>query len=116
MPTRNADGSQGLLMIVNQKLQITMTEVSEKNMVMTKCQLGVLPSQNREELLRELLAANFMYNGTHGATLSIDPQSKKVQMCLFENLATIHPSQVENTLKTFICDALTYCAKIAQAM
>ncbi len=50
--------------------------------------VGSSPSSGREEFFRALLEANFLFHGTAGETLCLDPESGDVMLCRTFPLAT----------------------------
>lgn len=59
-------------------MELTVTEVPAEDAALLLAQVGELPAEAREELLKLLMRANFTGRGTQGATLSIDPEGDGV--------------------------------------
>lgn len=87
---------------------ISFSEDPEYEMLMTVCKLGPIPTENREKVFRNLLEANFMFNGTHGATLTVDRQENVVKLCRYKWLPAVIPSRIEESLAYFVSDVLKH--------
>ena len=54
------------------KVQVIVQDVSERNLVLLLADLGEPPPDGGERLLRTMLEANNLFEGTVGATLALD--------------------------------------------
>lgn len=59
-------------------MELTVTEIPARNAALLLAQVGELPTEAREDLLKLLMRANFTGRGTQGATLSMDPEGDGV--------------------------------------
>jgi hypothetical protein len=70
-------------------MTITLMHVVEGGHLLCFAEAGELPSEGREALLLGALQANYLFQGTLGATLAVRPDSSKVflnRTLLMENL------------------------------
>lgn len=79
----------GICEIDTDDFTVTFQYVPETEMVLTTgllCELGPDPSAT---FFRTLLEANFMFNSTHGATVSVDPTNDCVMLARYDRLNQI---------------------------
>ncbi len=93
---------------------VTMTALEETNEVAVTADVGALPQENVQPLLMKLLEANYQFQETHGATLSVNEFNHHVNLCLLLPAAIIDENIFENILENFINTAEFY-AKILEA-
>ena len=67
--------------------------------------VGTPPPEHLEQLYRNLLQANNNFQGTHGATLSLDPQTGTVRLCRFAPYSALDADRMMTLVLGFI-DAL----------
>ena len=60
---------------------ITITHLPETDEIVLLGDLGELPGANREPLLMKLLQGNYLFKETHGATFSVNTESKHIVLC-----------------------------------
>lgn len=69
-------------------------------------EIGKLPdSYEREAVMSALLTANHLFKGTGGATISLDPDTGGIFLCLYERLDLLDGDRVLEIFNRFI-DAL----------
>jgi len=92
----------GLCELHTDDFTVTLQHVPETEMVLTTgllCELGPDPSA---AFFRTLLEANFMYNSTHGATISVDPTNDCVMISRYDRLNQIDGAVFFETVKAFM--------------
>lgn len=93
---------EGLCEIDTDDFTVTFQHVPETGMVLTTgliCELGYDPSP---AFYRTLLEANFMYNATHGATLSVDPTNDCVMLSRYDRLNQLDGEEFFKTTELFM--------------
>lgn len=64
--------------------------------------LGVVPDGDAENVYAALLHANYVFAGTGGSTLSVDPQTGGIVLIREERLETLRPPRFEAVLEEFV--------------
>ncbi len=75
----NEEGSC-LFVLDENKLFIIDLDESTRTLIISVA-LGMLPEENREEVLYDLLTANYYWMRTGGGTLGVDPENDVVLLC-----------------------------------
>jgi len=75
----NEEGSC-LFVLDEDKLFMVDLDESTRTLILSVA-MGMLPEENREELLYDLLTANYYWMRTGGGTLGIDPENDIVLLC-----------------------------------
>lgn len=88
--------------------QITLTYLPETEEIMLLGRLAVLPVEGREPLLLQLLRANYLFNSTHGATLSINPETDEIALCKMLPCMVVDDSSFYTLLEHFVNTAELY--------
>lgn len=92
----------GLCEIHTDDFTVAFQHVPETEMVLTTgflCEVGPNPSP---AFFRTLLEANFMYNATHGATLSVDPANDCVMLSRYDRLNQLDGETFFQTTELFM--------------
>ena len=94
------------------KVQVLVQAVDERNLVLMSADLGEIPPDGGERLYRTMLEANNLFEGTAGATLSLDAATGRFRLQKCES-----PDDLANDAKTkiesFIETALFWSRAIA---
>ena len=94
------------------KVQVLLQDVVERNLVLMSADLGESPSDGGERLLRTMLEANNLFEGTAGATLALDAATGRFRLQKCES-----PDEFSNDIKaiveSFIETALFWSRAIA---
>ena len=64
--------------------------------------VGTPPPECLEQLYRELLQANHNFQGTHGATLSLDPRTGRVVLCRFAPYSALDGDRMMTLVLGFV--------------
>lgn len=65
-------------------------------------EVAALPIEHRDELIREILGANFLFNGTNGATLAIEDKTQAIYLQQQEALALLDIDDFSKLLNDFV--------------
>jgi hypothetical protein len=91
----NEEGSC-LFVLDENKLFIIDLDESTRTLIISVA-LGMLPEENREEVLYDLLTANYYWMRTGGGTLGVDPENNVVLLCYLMQLP------LENDMDFLFC-------------
>ena len=96
------------------KVQVLLQDVVERNLMLMSADLGESPSDGGERLLRTLLEANNLFEGTAGATLALDAATGRFRLQKCES-----PDEFSNDVKakveSFIDTALFWSRAIVDS-
>lgn len=79
---------------------VILQEVGE--LLLFHADLGTPPPQSLEKLYRALLEANYLYQGTGGATLAVNPQGGHIHLQKYEWLVRLDAEQAVEALERFV--------------
>ena len=65
-------------LVLDNTFEIHITPNSESGVLILHHLVGILPLENRQDILEQLLEANLFWSGTKGATISIERRSGSV--------------------------------------
>ena len=83
------------------KVTILMQGLDERGMVLTCADLGDPPPEGREQLYQALLEANDLYDGTAGATLSLDRRTGHVRLQRFDDMDALAAAGIARAFIAF---------------
>ncbi len=89
-------------------IAVTITILDEVDTVALIGDIGSPPEFDREKLYRLLLEANYLYNATHGATLSLNEDNGHVCLSRYLPAALLDPEKLYLEVETFINVADTW--------
>ncbi len=69
--------------------------------LLLRAEIGELPDEGRDELLASAMKANFLYQGTGGSTLALDPSSGRLVVQKYNWLERLDPEMAFNMLEHF---------------
>ena len=92
----------GLCRVSIDEMTISIQEIPEADVVALYADVGELPVEGREDFYAAALKANWMFSGTGGSTLAIDPQSDKVILNRCDSLASLDVEGFSSTLERFV--------------
>lgn len=94
------------------KVQVLVQDVGERNLVLMSADLGEMPPDGGEKLLRTMMEANNLFAGTAGATLALDAATGRFRLQKYES-----PDELSNNasakVESFIETALFWSRAIA---
>ena len=65
-------------------------------------EIGELPDDVEPEVLRQMLAANYFWSGTRGATLGVQPETGAVVLAQRLPLESVTVAELERLMKQFV--------------
>ena len=82
--------------------------LADSDLLLIHADLGEIPPDLREKVAAAALEANFLYQGTGGATLAVNPFDGHLHLQKYNWLERLDPDKVLNTLSRFADTALTW--------
>ena len=76
--------------------------------------VGELPQEGGEELCRTLLEANHLFEGTGGATFSVEPETQQIRFEFCGILDLIGDAEDEKLMENFLNIAESWRKRIAE--
>ena len=64
--------------------------------------LGSVPEEKRADVYGALLASNFYWAETHGATLALEPETEQILLQYQENALTLTKERLQKTMEGFL--------------
>ncbi len=89
------DEEDSCIILLDNKILFILELDEESKTIVFNIILGNLPIVGRQEVLYELLSANFYWNRTEGGTIGIDEQTDIVTMCYVMNVPLENDSEFE---------------------
>ena len=71
------------------------------DLVLVHADLGEIAPENRDRVLAAAMEANFLYQGTGGATLAVDPRNGRLHLQKYNWLARLDPEKALMDLARF---------------
>ncbi len=112
----NALGLDGLSLDENgncclsfDEVVVNIESVGESSLVLFYSSLGVLPEDAGRDVYSRLLAANYFFYGTAGATVGVEPASGNVALTRVVDATGMEVLDLEAVIKAFV-DAAESCA------
>jgi len=81
---------------------VTIQSVEEAGVVSLYADVGEAPPQGLEELLSAMMNANYLFQGTSGATLSRNPEDGHFVICRYDSLAYLDIDGFTTRLEQFV--------------
>lgn len=106
----DADGACGLR--VDERLELTLRLEEQAAALLAYAPVGALPAAQTEAVLRRLLAANHVWEGSEGATWSL--QDGQVALARLWPLGGLDAARLERELARFVDVALAEQARLQQ--
>ena len=94
-----AVGIDGLTVLLHQ---------ADDDLLLLHADLGEIPADGRDALAVAALRANFLYQGTGGSTLAINPQNGHLHIQKYNWLERLDPDKALDTLSRFADTSLTW--------
>jgi len=70
-------------------------------LLLVRAEVGEIPADGREGILASAMEANFLYQGTGGATLAVNPADGRLVVQKYNWLERLDPETVFDTLERF---------------
>ena len=87
---------------------VSMYFPQESDFIAMSCDLGEPPPERLEGLYKALLGANYMFGGTMGATIALNPDDGRITLCRAMPTAALDVDQLCNQLEHFLNTAETW--------
>lgn len=84
-----------------EEMGVVIQGLDEVNLVSFLSAVGEPPPERLEELYRALLEANHLFQGTSGATVSLDPEDGWVYLCKFVPYEVLDGERLSKELENF---------------
>ena len=94
------------------KVQVLVQDVGERGLVLMSADLGEPPPVSGENLLRTMLEANNLFEGTAGATLALDAATGRFRLQKYESPGEFS-NDARSKVESFIETALFWSRAIA---
>lgn len=89
------DDDDSCIILIDNKILFILELDEDAKTIVFNVVLGNLPIMRRQEVLYELLSANFYWNRTEGGTIGIDEQTDIVTLCYTMGLPLENDSDFE---------------------
>ena len=96
------DDNDGCLLQFDDTITLLLLYESRQELLYLFSFVQELPATNREKVLRRLMEANYRWNETEGATLSLNPGEDNVVMTLQLSAVGLDLSVLEDTIGRFV--------------
>ncbi len=96
-----APNAEGVCQLIDENTVITIQDCGEIGLILVTAPLAKLPARAAAGLLRRLLAANFLYEKTKGATLALDEKSGTLYLTRYDVLAQLDGEGLKARLENF---------------
>lgn len=93
---------EGVCCIAVDDMTVTVRAFPELDKILTYAEVGDAPVEGAETFYGTMLGANHMFQGTGGAALSQDPETKKLFLNRYDALGTMDPDAFSQMLEKFI--------------
>ena len=94
-------------------LVVVINHLPELDAVVLTGDIGEPPPERLEGLYRTLLGANHLFGGTAGATISLNPDTSRIALCLALPLATLDGDKFYAEVERFVNTAETWAKIVA---
>lgn len=82
-------------------------------LLLLRADAGELPEKGRDALLASAMSANYLYQGTGGATLALDPGASRLHLQKYNWLERLDPDSVFEMLERFAATAAAWRRVVA---
>ncbi len=83
-------------------MNITIMSIQELNQILIYSELGDEPPDDPGKLAIAMLQANHIFQGTGGATLAQDPQTRKYTLCRYDNTRFLDVDALYSIIEKFV--------------
>ena len=87
-----------------------------EDLVLVHADLGEIAPENRDRVLAAAMEANFLYQGTGGATLAVDPRNGRLHIQKYNWLARLDPEKAVTNLTRFADTVKTWKGLVSETM
>ncbi len=93
--------AEGVCQLIDENTVITIQDCGEIGLILVTAPLAKLPARAGARLLRALLAANFLYEKTMGATIALDEENGMLYLTRYDALAQLDGERLKTRLEHF---------------
>ncbi len=86
------------------------------DLLLIHADIGEIPPENRDRICAAALEANFLYQGTGGATLAVDPNSGHLHLQKYNWLGRLDVEKAMESLTRFADTVTTWKELVAETM
>ena len=96
-----APDEEGVCHLIDENTVITIQDCGEIGLILITAPLAKLPARTAAVLLRRLLAANFLYEKTMGATIALDEENGILYLTRYDALGSLDGERLKARLESF---------------
>ena len=96
-----APNEEGVCQLIDENMVITIQDCGEIGLILITAPMAKLPARTAGVLLRRLLAANFLYEKTMGATIALDEKSGMLYLTRYDALGQLDGEGLKARLESF---------------
>jgi len=96
-----APDGDGVCQLVGEDSVITIQNCEEIGLILVSAPLAELPPDADADLLKKLLAANYLYEKTAGSTIALDEEHRLLVLTRYDALALLDGATLRERLETF---------------
>ena len=96
-----APNEEGVCQLIDENMVITIQDCEEIGLILITAPMAKLPVRTASALLRRLLAANFLYEKTLGATIALDEKSGMLYLTRYDALGQLDGEGLKARLESF---------------
>ena len=83
-------------------MSVTIQEIDELSSISTMAEIGEPPPQGLEKLFESMLAANHLFAGTGGSTISFDGEKRRFYLCRVDRAELMDFEAFQSMLEKFV--------------
>ena len=83
-------------------MSVTIQEIDELSTISTVAEIGEAPPQGLEKLFEAMLAANHLFAGTGGSTISFDIEKRRFYICRIDRSELMDFDAFRSMLEKFV--------------
>ncbi|MBQ4198912.1 MAG: type III secretion system chaperone [Kiritimatiellae bacterium] len=95
-------GNEGPWSFKADDIAVTIDSLPEMDVIIVMSDLGEPPPERLEGLYKTLLAANHLFGGTAGATISLDAETGVIWLCRALNTAVLDGASFYSAIERFV--------------
>ena len=92
---------EGVCQLIDENMVITIQDCEEIGLILITAPMAKLPARTAAVLLRRLLAANFLYEKTMGATIALDEKSGMLYLTRYDALGQLDGEKLKAHIESF---------------
>ena len=96
------DNGSGECRVKVEGLTVMLMDVPEARRMLTTAEIGPVPEAGRDQFYSSMLEAMHMFEGTNGASFSIDHESQTICLARQDSTALLEPGQFAVLFEEFV--------------